>query len=93
MQRYSDMKPAETVAHAFITSLLDYCNAFLYGLSKSQLKKLQYFLTTLQHVLWQKYPENHIKSILKNLHWLPIIESDSEFNFTITDCLNMDQLL
>ena len=33
---------AETLAHAFISSKLDFCNALLYGLPKSVLDKLQY---------------------------------------------------
>ena len=36
-----DRKTAECVIHAFISSCLDYCNALLFGISKSSLQKLQ----------------------------------------------------
>ena len=36
-----DMNAASTVIHAFITTLLDYCNHLYFGLPKYKVKKLQ----------------------------------------------------
>ncbi len=56
---------AEKLAHAFMTSRLDYCNALLGGCPASSINKLQIVLTRSR-----KY--DHITPILQSLHWLPI---------------------
>lgn len=41
IRRYLSQSSTETIAHAYITSRLDYCNAVLYGLIKYLINRLQ----------------------------------------------------
>lgn len=40
------METAKTLVQAFVTSKLDNCNAFLYGLPKYKIQRLQYVLSS-----------------------------------------------
>ncbi len=63
---------SKTMVHAFITSRLDYCNSFLCGLPKNQIKNLQAIQNTAPHLVTNSYKYDHITPILKDLHWLPV---------------------
>ena len=54
------------------TSKLDYCNAILYGLSKSQLDELQRVQNTAARLVTRSKKHEHITPVLRNLHWLPV---------------------
>ncbi|CAH3037771.1 unnamed protein product, partial [Porites lobata] len=56
IRKYLSRESTEMLVHAFITSLVDYCNSLLYGLPNYQLNKL--FC--------------HISPLLRGLHWLPV---------------------
>jgi len=64
----------ENIAHAFISSRIDYCNVLLTGLPKKTLKPLQMvqnsaasILTKIKRKLWNQLPENApIITIFKN---------------------------
>ncbi|XP_060780506.1 NACHT, LRR and PYD domains-containing protein 3-like [Neoarius graeffei] len=63
---------AETLIHAFITSRLNYCNSILYGLPSTVLQKLQYVQNSAAQLLTRSPSREHITSVLRQLHWLPI---------------------
>ena len=55
-----------------IDSHLDYCNALLSGISKSNFTKLQRVQNTLARVVLRRRIVQHITAALKELHWLPV---------------------
>ncbi len=61
----------ETVVHAFITSRLDYCNSLYYGISKSQITRLQLVQNAAARFIQNSRKCDHITPILRALHWLP----------------------
>ena len=63
---------AEKLVHAFVSSRLDYCNALLFGISDSSIKKLQYIQNCAARVLKRVRKSQHITPVLHNLHWLPV---------------------
>ena len=63
---------AISVANALISSKLDYCNSLYCGLSKGNLKKLQYIQNTMARIVTRTGKWSHITPALKSLHWLPV---------------------
>lgn len=57
---------------AFISSRVDYCNDLLSGLFKKNNKKLQQIQIAVAGVLTGTKRSDHITTILKALHWLPV---------------------
>ena len=63
----------KTLLYAFISSRLDYCNSFLYGLPKGQLQKLQVVQNAAARLFGGVSKYAHITPIMRDsLHWLPI---------------------
>ena len=62
----------ERIMHAFITSRIDYCNALLSGVSKTEVARLQLVQNAAARVLTKTKRRAHITPILKSLHWLPV---------------------
>ncbi len=60
---------AEKLAHAFMTSRLDYCNALLGGCPASSINKLQIVQNAVARVLTRSRIYDHITTILQSLHW------------------------
>ena len=62
---------AHSIAVALVSSRLDYANSILYGISKSNILKLQRIQNHLAKLVTQNY---HISSsaTIQSLHWLPI---------------------
>jgi len=62
---------AHSIAVALVSSRLDYANSILYGISKSNILKLQRIQNHLAKLVTQNY---HISSsaTIQLLHWLPI---------------------
>ena len=58
--------------HAFITSKLDNANSLLYGLPKFLIDRLQNVQNAAARVVTRTKKYDHIKPVLKQLHWLPI---------------------
>ncbi len=59
------MSNAEVLIHAFMTSMLNYCNALLGGCSVRLINKLQMVLTRTRKF-------DHISPVMSTLQWLPI---------------------
>ena len=56
---------------AFVLSRLDYCNSLLSGCLK-QLEKLQKVHTSAARLVLKALERDHVSSLLRTLHWLPI---------------------
>ncbi len=63
---------ARTVACALVNSRLDYANSILYGTSASNIAMLQRAQNALSRVVTYTRRTEHIRPVLRNLHWLPI---------------------
>ena len=62
----------EKLVHAFITSKLDNTNSLLYGLPKFLIDRLQNVQNAAARVVTRTRKYDHIKPVLKQLHWLPV---------------------
>ncbi len=62
----------EKLVHAFMTSILNYCNALLGGCPASSINKLHIVQNAAARVLTRSKKYDHIIPILQSLHWLPI---------------------
>ena len=80
MRKYLNRSHTEKIVHALITSKLDYCNSLLFGLSNSQLQKLQRVQNAAARIITGTGKYDHIAPIVRELHWLPIKE---RINFKI----------
>ena len=65
---------AITLANSLVSSKLDYCNSLYYGITGANIAKLQKIQNSLARAITFTSKRQHIKPILKELHWLPIKE-------------------
>ena len=72
VRKYLPQHAAETVVNALVTSRLDNCNALLFGLPKNLLQKLQYVQNSAARLIMGTNKRDHIRPVLRKLHWLPI---------------------
>ena len=80
IRKYLNSSHTEKIVHAPITNRLDYCNSLLFGLSSSQLQRLQRVQNAAAWSITGTVKYDHITPILRELHWLPIKE---RINFRI----------
>ncbi len=66
------MSNAEILIHAFMTSMLDYCNVLLAGCSARSINKLQMVQNAAARCLTRTRKYDHISLVMSTLHWLPI---------------------
>ena len=71
MRNLIDAHTTHMLAHAFITSRLDYCNSLLVGIPKFLKERLQKLQNKATRLITRK-GEDDSKTILKELHWPPI---------------------
>ena len=72
IRKFLNMETTKSLVHAFITSKVDYCNSFLYGVPKYLLLRLQRILNCAVRIVFKSNKHDHITPLLKELHWLPI---------------------
>ena len=65
---------ANTVACSIVNTRLDYCNSLLYGTSAKNFQKLQRVQNALARVVSGARRRDHIRPVLKELHWLPVTQ-------------------
>ena len=65
---------ANTVACSIISTRIDYCNSLLYGTTAKNIDKLQRVQNALARVVKGVKRRDHIKPVLKELHWLPVAQ-------------------
>ena len=70
--KFLSNETAILLANAMVSSRLDYCNSLLYGVSKSNIAKLQRVQNALCHIIFRPDKMSHVTPFLKKLHWLPI---------------------
>ena len=63
---------ANAVAVSLVLSRLDYCNSCLWGISKSEIERLQHIQNTAARIVMRKKRTEHITPVLRELHWLPV---------------------
>ena len=68
------LEATRTIVHGLVTACLDYCNALLFGLTRSNIAKLQHVQCDLARVVLQAPWRTSSKLLLEQLHWLPIQE-------------------
>ena len=68
IRKYLSRESTEILVHAFITSLVDYCNSLLYGLPNYQLNKLQRLLNSSARLVCNAPRFCHISPLLRGLH-------------------------
>ena len=71
IRKFLTVQSTKTPVH-FISSHLYYCNAFLFGLPKYQLDRLQKVQNAGARVIFQIPKFEHITPALIDLHWLPV---------------------
>ena len=53
---------------------MDYCNSLTYGTSAMKIQKLQRVQNALARVMSDAQKFDHIKPVLRELHWLPVAQ-------------------
>ncbi len=60
------------LANALVSSRLDYCNSLLFGITNSNMQKLQRVQNSLVRVISKTPRFEHISPARQSLHWLPV---------------------
>ncbi len=71
---------ANTLIHSFLTSKIDYLNSLLIGLPEGLIQNLQKIQNVAARIVTGCPKRQHIKPVLKELHWLPV---KSRINYKI----------
>jgi len=71
---------AKTLVLTRVISLLDYCNALLYGLPANAINRLQKVQNCAARLITGSDRHAHITPVLKTLHWLPVKYRIMTFN-------------
>ena len=74
IKRYLSKDTLHQLAHAFITSRLDFMNSLLYGIPQTLIQKLQRVQNSMARLVTGTKKREHITPVLQQLHWLPVKE-------------------
>ena len=69
---YLKREDLEKLVHAIISHRLDYCNSIYLNISKKNIQKLQKCQNSAARLIMRKTKADCSKSLLNELHWLPI---------------------
>ena len=69
-----DKTVANTIVCSIVSTRLDYCNSLLYGTSVRNIQRLQRIQNSIAHVVSGARKRDHIRPVLKDLHWLPVAQ-------------------
>ena len=72
IRKFLSDETAILLTNAMVSSRLDYCNSLLYGVSKSNIAKLQRVQNALCRIIFRLDKMSHVTPFLKKLHWLLI---------------------
>ena len=72
IRKYLTNSTAQSLVNAVITSRLDYCNSLLFGVSKTELNRLQRLQNMAARLICRVHKYEHITPSLHKLHWLPV---------------------
>ena len=78
IRQFLTQDAAVSVANAFVSSRLDYCNSLFRSLSKVNLHRLQSIQNSAARIVTNSSKYTRITPVLRKLHWLPI-QFRSEF--------------
>ena len=78
IRQFLTQDAAVSVANAFVSSRLDYCNSLFRSLSKFNLHKLQSIQNSAARIVANSSKFTRITPVLRKLHWLPV-QFHSEF--------------
>jgi len=67
-----DRETAINLACSIVASRLDYCNSVLYGVSETNIAKLQRMQNNLARVVCKSPYNTNVTELLCELHWLPV---------------------
>ena len=71
--KYLTNVATKSLIHTFdVSSRLNYCNSLLLGLPEKLITKLQRVLNMAARLVRKSRRYDHIKPVLKSLHWLPV---------------------
>ena len=72
IRQYLNLHSTKTLAHALISSRLDYGNCLLYGITGNLMQRLQRLQNSAARLVTKSPKSCHITPILHKLHWLPV---------------------
>jgi len=72
IRKYLTQEAIKNLVLSLAISYLDYCNAILFGISESELQKLQRIPNMCAKLVLQRGKYDSSKDSLFELHWLPI---------------------
>ena len=81
IRQFLTQDAALSVANAFVSSQLDYCNSLFRSLSKFNLHRLQSIQNSAARIVTNSSKYTRITPVLRKLNWLPV-QFRSEFKLT-----------
>lgn len=84
VRRCMTMSAANSAAVALVQSKLDYCNSLMYGVNKTQIKRLQVAQNSAARLVTRTKKRDRISPVLRQLHWLKVEKRVQHKLLTIT---------
>ena len=92
IRKFLSDETAILLGNAIVSSHLDYCNSLLYGVSKSNIAKLQRVQNALCRIIFRLDKMRHVTPFLKKLHWHPIQHRILfKYNLLVFKAINLSQ--